>query len=100
MSDEVLDAAGRVISVQRLPKLQMRKLIRAWGAASDIDRWVGEAIVAAHATAIDGVPLPLPTSADTADANISKLDNHGIQAIGEWLQTLPTQAEVVAAAKN
>ena len=101
MADTITDVNGRDIEIHRLNKLQMRKFIRAMGAASDIDRWIGEAILAAHVIAIGGVPVIFPRTPDEADALVAKLDNDGIEAVANWVKdTQPSTTEVVAAAKN
>ena len=86
VSEEVTDSRGRVLSVRRTTKLEIRRLTRACGPAADTDRWFGEVAIAAQVRAIDGVPVMIPTNADQADQMVAKLDDDGITAVAEWLQ--------------
>ena len=73
------------------------KFMRLWGAASDVQVWLGNAIVAAHAKMVDGVPMPAPNSPDMAEANVDRLDDDGIQAVVDWLAEGRTEATAIAA---
>ena len=100
---EIKDATGRIIEVRTLDVLTRRRFTRACGQAADIDRWFGEALVAAHARTIDGVPMIMPQTPDQADALVAKLGTEGVTAIGEWLQEAHAQTSAdaeIAAAKN
>lgn len=98
-TETVIDASGRSIEVKRLARRESMKLMRLWGAASDVQVWLGSAIVAAHAKSIDGVPLPLPTTPDMAEANVDRLGDEGIQAVVDWIASVRVEDQT-AEAKN
>lgn len=84
--ETITDARGRQIDVELLDTLKRRRFLRNMGAAADVQVWLGEALVAAQARSIDGVPVVLPATPDQADALVARLDADGINAIAEWLQ--------------
>ena len=43
--------------------------------------WLGLAILAASVTAIDGVPVPLPSTEAHIEAMVARLGDHGLSAI-------------------
>ncbi len=86
VDEDITDALGRVLTVRRTTKLEVRRFTRACGPASDIERWYGEAMLAVQVRAIDGAPVLFPMSADQADQLVAKLDNDGLIAVAEWVQ--------------
>jgi hypothetical protein len=98
-TETVVDVDGRNIEVKKLLRRESMKLMRLWGAASDVQVWLGNAIVAAHAKSIDGVPLPLPSTPDMAEANVERLGDAGIQAVVDWMAAARDE-DARAAAKN
>ena len=86
MSEVLTDADGREIEVRALSVLERRRLIRNWGLAADIDRWVGEAMLAAHVRTLGGLPVLMPTTPDAADILVDKLGPAGMDAVATWLQ--------------
>jgi hypothetical protein len=102
MSEIITDAGGREIEVVVRTTLERRRFIRAMGAASDIDRWIGEAMIAMHARTVGGVPVVVPTSPDAADVLVDKLGPDGLTAVGMWLAAKQGMdvAGAEAAAKN
>nr|WP_321985332.1 hypothetical protein [uncultured Lichenicoccus sp.] len=87
VTEDVTDPRGRVLSLRRATKLEIRRLTRACGAAADSDRWFGEVVLAAQVQSIDGVPVPTPQNADQADLLVARLDTEGINAVADWLQS-------------
>lgn len=81
----VTDARGRQIEVRKLTRRETMRFMRQWGTASDVQMWMGNALIAAHAKSIDGVPLPAPISADMVEAVVDRLDDDGIQAVADWV---------------
>jgi hypothetical protein len=98
-TETVVDVDGRNIEVKKLLRRESMKLMRLWGAASDVQVWLGNAIVAAHAKSIDGVPLPTPSTPDMAEANVERLGDAGIQAVVDWMAAARDE-DALAAAKN
>ena len=84
--EDIPDSTGRTLSVRRTTKLEVRRLMRACGAASDVDRWFGEAMLAVQVRAIDSVPVFFPSSADATDQLVAKLDNPGLLAVAQWAE--------------
>jgi len=83
-TEDITDSLGRVLTVQRTTKLEMRRLTRVCGPAADIDRWFGEAMLAVQVRAIDGAKMMFPISAETTDALVARVDNEGLLAVQEW----------------
>lgn len=97
----ITDSLGRKLEVRRLNKLEIRQFTRRMGAACDVDRWFGEAIIAAQVQAIDGTPVPKSLTPDDIDAVVAQLDDPGIGAVIEWArETFPTPQKIAEAAKN
>ena len=90
---------GRSIEVKKLSRRETMKLMRQWGAASDVQVWLGNAIVAAHARSVDGVPLPTPNTPDMAEASVERLGDAGVQAVVDWLSDVRSE-DLTANAKN
>jgi hypothetical protein len=86
MAETIKDGA-RVLDVRPLtPRLKM-KLLRSFGAASDVQTWVGQAMLACMVTAIDGIPVPVPANADQADALVEQVEGPnetGLAAVAGW----------------
>ena len=93
MADEptiIRDARGRALEVKRWSIREARRFTRAMGRASDIDRWFGEAVVAAQVRGIDGVPVLMPQTPDQADDLVERLGPDGLEAAAAWLNEQPT----------
>ncbi len=102
-ADTVTDSAGHVIGVRRRSRREVMRLLRGWGAAANVDAWVGQAMVAASATSIDGRPLPEPITPDRAEAAADQLGDDGLAAIAAWYEAQGVgadPAEARDAAKN
>ena len=85
----IRDARGRALEVKRWSIREARRFTRAMGRAADIDRWFGEAVVAAQVRAIDGVPVLMPQTADQADDLVERLGAEGLEAAANWLNEQP-----------
>lgn len=105
MSQTITDAKGRSIEVVKRSSLDLRRWMRNVGKAADIQVWMGEAVLAIHAVTIDGVPVPMPQTADATDVLVDKLGRHGLEAIATWWNEdheaeEARNADLVDAAKN
>lgn len=85
----IRDAKGRALEVRRWSIREARRFTRAMGRAADIDRWFGEAVVAAQVRGIDGVPVIMPETPDRADDLVEKLGPEGLEAAANWLNEQP-----------
>ena len=86
MTDEVVDARGRLLGLRRLSVLDRLRLYEAAGAElSRNDRWLGLAVLAASVAAIDGVPVPIPASKAGIEAAVQRLDEAGLAAVAAGL---------------
>lgn len=95
----VTDRLGRVLSFRRLGPLDRLRLFEAAGAElSRNDRWLGVALLACSATAIDGVPYPFPNNKSTIEAMVQRLGDTGHQALARALA--PEPAADLATAGN
>ena len=97
---EVMDKAGRRLSLRRLTALDKLRLFKAAGSMLAQNRpWLGMALLACSVTAIDDVPVPPPGSEAQIEALVHLLGDDGIAAVGA---ALDAQAAVldVELAKN
>ena len=85
-SETITDANGRQIEVRRVTRRESMRLMRGWGAACNVQIWLGQAMLSACARSIDGVPCPIPATPDQAEALAERLDDTGLEAVGAWLQ--------------
>lgn len=102
-SETITDAEGRAITVRRRSRKEVMRLMRGWGPACNVEYWLGQAMIAASATAIDGRPLPDPVTPERAELIADQLGDEGMAAIGAWYEKQGIGAEpeeVKEAAKN
>ena len=104
MPDErqtVTDADGRVLEMRAVSWRERMRMIRVCGAAADIDRFMGHALIAASVRAIDGTPMPFPTRVEDVESATNTLDDAGMEAAAKWLsaQQAPRQIDTAAAKK-
>ena len=93
----VTDAAGRSIELRRPNALDRLRLFKAVGPSlADNDRYLGLAMLAACVTAIDSVPVPPPTTESQIESLVQRLDDAGLTAVGNALDT-PAGKEVADA---
>ena len=97
--DSVKDRLGRDLEVRIIDVRERRKLQRSCGAASDIQNWFGETVIAACVRSIDGVPVLMPANADQADALVAKIGD-GLEDVAEFLKARAATSDVAADAKN
>lgn len=97
MAEMITDARGRSLEVQKLSRREIMRLMRQWGAASNVEMWVGNALIAANARSIDGVPVPMPNTIDQAEALVDRLDDPGLTAVAEWLAAQRESSDLAAA---
>jgi len=82
----VTDAAGHVLEFRRPGALDRLRLFKALGPGlSGNDRYVGYAMLAYCVTAIDQVPIPVPTTEAQLEALVARLGDAGLTAVGEGL---------------
>lgn len=100
----ITDQKGRALEVRRPTRRDSMRLMRGWGTACNVEMWVGQAMLAATCRSIDGVPIPLPTTADQAESLVDRLEDEGLNAIAEWLTeqnaAAPNATTEIEAAKN
>lgn len=89
----VQDGLGRTIEFKHPTALDRLRLFRAVGSLADNNRYLGMAMLAVSVTAVDGIPMPFPTSEAGIEAAIHRLGDAGIDAIGEVLNPANTSAE-------
>lgn len=99
----VSDTNGRRITVRRLTALDKLRLFKAAGPVlSQNQLWLGMAVLAYSITAIDDVPIPVPTNEVQIESIVSRLGDAGINAVAAVLGSEPTThaADLVATAGN
>ncbi len=80
------DAEGRELSLRRPDALDRLRLFKALGAELSLNApYLGVALLAASVTAIDGVPVPAPTSESQLEALVRRLGDDGIDAVADAL---------------
>jgi hypothetical protein len=78
----VQDSRGRILTVRRLTVLDRLRLFKAAGAVlAENAPWFGMAILAASVSAIDDVPVPLPTNEGQIEACVARLGDEGLSAV-------------------
>ena len=98
---DAVDAEGRVLSLRRLSALDKLRLFKAAGPVLAHNQpWLGLAILAASVTAIDGVPVPLPSTEAHVEAMVARLGDHGLSAIAACLKPADPTPDAGAHAKN
>ena len=91
------DRLGRVLTVRPLGPLDRLRVFEAAGAdLSRNDRWLGVALLACSAIAIDGIPYPFPNNKATIEAMVQRLGDAGHAAIARAL-TLEPAADLATA---
>ena len=95
----VTDRLGRVLTVRPLGPLDRLRVFEAAGAElSRNDRWLGMALLACTATAIDGIPYPFPNNKSGIEAMVQRLGDAGHAALARAL--VPEPAADLAMAGN
>jgi hypothetical protein len=80
----VEDKLGRVLAVRRLTALDTLRLFKAAGPVlAQNQPWLGVAGLAVSVTAIDGVPIPVPTNETQIEAVVQRLGDEGLAAIAD-----------------
>ena len=98
---DVTDADGRVLTIRRPTTLDRLHLFKAVGPTlATNDRYLGLAMLAFAVMAIDGVPLPRPTSEYQIDAAVERIGDPGINAIAASLDPGDTEGLAVASPGN
>ena len=93
----VTDHLGRILTVRRLGPLDRLRVFEAAGPdLSRNDRWLGVALLACSATAIDGVPYPFPNTKSAIEAMVQRLGDIGQAALSRALAPEPA-ADLVTA---
>ena len=93
----VTDQTGRSIVARRLTALDKLRLLKAAGPAlAENQAWLGVAMLAASATEIDGVPVPIPATEQQIEALVGRLGDAGLDAIALLLSDsdAPTENSV------
>jgi hypothetical protein len=85
---DITDASGRILTIRRPTTLDRLHLFKAVGPAlSANERYLGLAMLAFAVMAVDGVPLPRPTSEAQIDAAVDRIGDDGIRAVADTLNT-------------
>jgi hypothetical protein len=75
----VEDGRGRKLTVRRLGALETLRLFKAAGPVlAENQAWLGMAGLAMSVTAIDGIPLPIPSNEVQIEAAVARLGDDGL----------------------
>ncbi len=97
---EVTDGRGRRIRLRRVGALEKLRLLKAVGPVlAQNEAYLGVALLAYSAAAIDDVPLPVPTSEAQIEMIVDRLGEAGLAAVAAALKE-EDEAETVALAKK
>jgi hypothetical protein len=100
MTGIIMDKAGRRITLRKVSVLETLRLYKALGAElSENAAYVGTALVAVAAAAIDEVPVPFPASEAAFEALLDRLGDDGMAALMDAVKP-PATAAVLADAGN
>ena len=87
VTKDVIDAAGRTLTIRRINTLDRLRLFKALGPSlAENDRYLGLACLAFAVTAIDGIPIPQPTNEAQLESAIERIGDTGIEAIADTLR--------------
>jgi hypothetical protein len=103
ITETVIDADGRRLSIRRLNALDRLRLFKAAGPLlSQNQPWLGMALIACSVAGIDDVPVPPSSNEIQIEAMVGRLGDAGIVAVAQALQQSaePTLPEVVDNAGN
>ncbi len=80
----VQDSRGRILTIRRLTVLDRLRLFKAAGAVlAENAPWFGMAVLAASVSAIDDVPVPMPTNESQIEACVARLGDDGLTAVAD-----------------
>lgn len=101
MSEVITDAKGRKITTRKMNVLEQVKLLRAIGPdQSKNEPYVNLVMMAASVSAIDGIPMMVPTNERQIDGAISTIGDEGFAAlmvdVRRQLDELTAAAEAAA----
>lgn len=99
----IADSGGRRLTVRRLTALDKLRLFKAAGPVlSQNQPWLGMAVIAYSVSAIDDVPVPVPSNEVQIEATVARLGDVGISAVAAVLGSEPTvhTSDTVANAGN
>jgi hypothetical protein len=83
----VTDGEGRLLQLRRLTALDKLRLFKAVGPVlSQNEPYLGMAILACSVSAIDGVPVPAPTTEAQIEGLVSRLGDAGLAAAATVLE--------------
>jgi hypothetical protein len=75
----ITDERGRCLTVRRLSALDTLRLLKAAGPVlSQNQAWLNVASIAISVIAIDGLPLPVPSSEAQIEAAVVRLGDEGL----------------------
>ncbi|GAB0115318.1 hypothetical protein [Acidisoma sp. C75] len=98
---ETVDALGRHLTVRQPHALDQLRLFKAVGPVlAQNQPYLGMAMVACSVIAIDGIPVPPPTSETQIEALVTKLGDEGMRAAGALLTPPPDASEMQSSAGN
>ena len=90
----VVDSEGRIIEVRKISAVNMMKLYAAAGPEkSEVDRYMGYAILASSVFAIDDKKLPFPRSAGEVESVVANIGEEGLEAVATALKALAAKLE-------
>lgn len=91
---EVTDASGRRITLRKPPFTAQFKLIKALGAGAANSTYSAMVAPVLYVGAIDGAPVPIPTTEDEMMALLARLDEGGYKAVTDGIIANFAAAEV------
>lgn len=102
MSDTttLTDSLGRQLEVKTLSIVDQFDLLEAARNQASYTKWFGLASLVFSCTAIDNVPLPMPTKPDDFKKNAAILKNEGLQAIARYISKKIEESEEETTSEN
>ncbi|MDA8256527.1 MAG: hypothetical protein M0Z99_12955 [Betaproteobacteria bacterium] len=82
----VTDSAGRTITLKKPGVLAQYRLVEVLGDSSKNEVYMGMTMPLIFVSAIDGEPVPQPSTKREVEALIQRLDDHGIAAVMDGVQ--------------
>jgi hypothetical protein len=85
----VVDGLGRRLTLRSLTALDKLRIFKAAGSELALNQpWLAMAILASSVTAIDDIPIPMPSTETQIEALVGRLGDIGIEAIAQTIEPL------------
>lgn len=80
--ETVTDSEGRRLTVRQLTALDKLRIFKAAGPVlSENQPWLGMAVLACSVSAVNDIPVPMPSNEQQIEGLVARLGDHGLAAV-------------------